>query len=164
MERARAGALSAESVRAPRCIALFYLAILKSAACCSILEQTSTQKTTSIPAARCCRIGAAACACAYVNSFIFVRGTTPLHASASCGHFEICRLLLEWKADVTAKDGSVDYGWGLGPTVGLRTPLHYSAQFGHFEICRLLLDSKADVAAKDDQYVGRLFSSRILQL
>jgi hypothetical protein len=153
-------AFPAQSGRAPRCIALFYLATLKPAACCSIREQTSTQKTRGIPAAHCCRIGAAGCACAYVNCFIFVRGTTPLHASASCGHFEICRLLLEWKADVTARDGSL---WlGLGFTVGLCTPLHCSAQFGHFEICRLLLDSKADVAAKNDQYVGRLFRSRIL--
>jgi ankyrin repeat protein len=41
---------------------------------------------------------------ARVNSFAFSRGATPLHLSSENGHLEICRLLLQSKADVMAAD------------------------------------------------------------
>jgi hypothetical protein len=39
---------------------------------------------------------------ARVNSFAFSSGATPLHRSGH--HLEICRLLLQFKADVNATD------------------------------------------------------------
>ncbi len=42
------------------------------------------------------------CAC---DSYIHFSDVTPLHLSASQGHFEICRLLLQFNADVQAKSG-----------------------------------------------------------
>jgi len=82
--------------------------------------------------------------------------------------FETCRLLLDSKADVAAKDSRFcRRSWFCCFAVTLsfcnpncllfysgQTPLHRSAQlsrFGHFETCRLLLDSKADINAEDEE-------------
>lgn len=57
-----------------------------------------------------------------------ISGDTPLHLSAQHGHLEICKLLVEYQADVNAKQN------GRGPwgTAGSRfdTPATYSSKFG----------------------------------
>jgi ankyrin repeat protein len=79
--------------------------------------------------------------------------------------FETCRLLLDSKADVAAKDSRFcRRSWFLLFAVTLsfcdpnclwfyrgQTPLHCSAQVINFETCRLLLDSKADINAEDEE-------------
>jgi hypothetical protein len=67
-------------------------------------------------------------------------GVTPLHRSAYGGHLDVCRLLLDAGARVSA----VDRGSG-----DLRTPLHKAAAQGHLSVVRLLLDRGADVDAAD---------------
>ena len=64
-------------------------------------------------------------------------GETCLMIAACNGHLDICRLLIDKGAQVTAKD---DYG---------RTPLHYAAMRGHVEIARLFCNHGADVEARD---------------
>ena len=39
-----------------------------------------------------------------LNPLLFLSGTTPLHASASQDNVQICRILVESKADVTRQD------------------------------------------------------------
>ena len=39
------------------------------------------------------------------DSYIHFSDVTPLHVSASQGHLEICRLLLQFNADLQAKSG-----------------------------------------------------------
>ena len=62
-------------------------------------------------------------------------GSTCLMIAACNGHLDICRILIDKGAEVTAKDSR---GW---------TPLHYAAVYGHIEIVRLLCDRGADVEA-----------------
>ena len=59
-------------------------------------------------------------------------GKSPLHESAQDGYVDVCRLLLESRAeaDKTNIEG--------------RTPMHMSADQGHDEVCRLLHQSRAD--------------------
>ncbi|MDD9865302.1 MAG: ankyrin repeat domain-containing protein, partial [Verrucomicrobiales bacterium] len=64
-------------------------------------------------------------------------GRTPLYRAAYNGHKEIVVLLLENKADSSARDAN---GW---------SPLHGSAYKGHVEIVAALIDAKAEVNAKD---------------
>ena len=66
-------------------------------------------------------------------------GWTPLHAAADFGHFEISRLLLQYKADNNAqnRDG--------------RTPLHLASERGHVNVAGLLLEHGADVNAYNNR-------------
>ena len=59
---------------------------------------------------------------------------TPLVFSACRGRLEICRLLLQYGADVNAE-----------------APLSYSAKRGDLEVCQLLLQNDADVNAKSSE-------------
>jgi ankyrin repeat protein len=61
--------------------------------------------------------------------------TTPLHTAATHGKFEAAKLLLEYKARLTAK---TEEGF---------TPLHSAAKQGHAHIVRLFLDQGADPKA-----------------
>jgi ankyrin repeat protein len=63
---------------------------------------------------------------------------TCLMIAANNGHLDICRLLIDKGAQVTAK---ISDGW---------TPLHYAASHGHVEIVRLFCDHEADVEARDN--------------
>ena len=65
-------------------------------------------------------------------------GWTCLMTAACNGHLDICRLLIDKGAEVTANDRSGD------------TPLHYAAILGHVEIVRLLCNHGADAEARDD--------------
>ena len=56
-----------------------------------------------------------------------------LRSAAFYGDLEIVRLLLEFKADVNARDDLVG-----------RTPLHMAARNGHLKAARPLLQHKAD--------------------
>jgi ankyrin repeat protein len=103
---------------------------------------------------------------------LFFSGKTPLYFSAVNGQFEICRILLDSKADVNTTDR--EYLPPFQPSssrficetkICLRklivffffrgnTPLHRSAEGGFLEITRLLVESKADVAAGESMCVS----------
>ncbi len=100
------------------------------------------------------------------NSHLLFSGKTALHLSY--GHMEVCKLLIEYQADVNAKD---DYQCDARPLHMLlqtkavlrfcfercnscllfsgKTALHMS--YGHMpmEVCKLLVECQADVNAKD---------------
>ena len=65
--------------------------------------------------------------------------STPLSAASNQGHEAVVRLLIEQRAEVSAKD---DYG---------NTPLHAAAIGGHGRVARLLLEAGAKVFEKDDE-------------
>ena len=100
-------------------------------------------------------------------------GTFPLHAAAFSGEFEVVQKLIEYEADIDARD---EEGWtplywassGLylkdgsilrlllergadvnAPTKGGSTPLHRASGNGAVEVVRLLLDHGADIEAVD---------------
>ena len=101
--------------------------------------------------------------------------TTPLHSAAYYGHLEVVQKLIEYDADVNAKDqdGETPFYYvsegippkdcsvhrlllELGADVNVRaedgsTPLHFALDTGaRLEVIRLLLESGADVKAKDN--------------
>ena len=55
-------------------------------------------------------------------------GSTPLHASASKGHFKICEVLLENAIEKNPVDRK---GW---------TPLYLAAQNGRKDVCQLIME------------------------
>ena len=61
-------------------------------------------------------------------------GLTPLHYAADAGDFDICRLLIEKKANVNATDD-----------IDGNTPLRYAADAGNFDVCNLLIEHDAEV-------------------
>ena len=63
-------------------------------------------------------------------------GITPLIASATSGHLEICRYLLEQGAD---KDKADDEDW---------TPLHWATSQDRLEVAMLLMSYGADLNAR----------------
>ncbi|EKM54832.1 uncharacterized protein PHACADRAFT_97049, partial [Phanerochaete carnosa HHB-10118-sp] len=65
------------------------------------------------------------------------KGRTPLFNTASNGHVEVARVLLENGADITVMD-----------TDGLRALDHAEAK-GHTEVVRLLLDRDAGIHAEN---------------
>ena len=88
---------------------------------------------------------------------------SPLHDAASEGLAHVCRVLLDAKADVNAKDGRRDSCIRLFENVLLilrlisrSVPLHWSACNGHVDACKVLLDAKADVNATDKKFDGLL--------
>ncbi len=101
---------------------------------------------------------------------VFSRNT-PLLNSAYGGHLDVCRLLLQYNADVEAKTIKcllpplyfpsllLICGTLSVPEVILlllfsqATPLTRSAEEGHLEVCRLLLQCNADVEAKNVKYL-----------
>ncbi|KAI9757027.1 MAG: hypothetical protein M1835_000685 [Candelina submexicana] len=62
-------------------------------------------------------------------------GVTPLHIAADMGLLEICKLLIDAKADPHAHNTL------------RRTPLHLAAKHGRAAVCKLLIDAGADVHA-----------------
>lgn len=58
---------------------------------------------------------------------------TSLHRAALNGYVEVCKALIDTKADVNAAD------------INGVTPLHWAAGSGHLAVVKLLLDNKADV-------------------
>ena len=69
---------------------------------------------------------------------MLVRGDL-LHATATHGHVDATRLLLESGADVTAKAANGG------------TPLHHAAFFGHLGVAKLLIEAGAELGAKNDR-------------
>ena len=65
-------------------------------------------------------------------------GRTALIWSSIFGHMEVCKLLVECKADVMARDNENT------------TALHLTSCKGHVEVCKFLVECKADVNATDD--------------
>jgi len=62
---------------------------------------------------------------------------TPLHFAAQYGHNEVCKILLEYKANVNAQ-GEQN-----------RTPLHEAAQRRHENVCKTLIKAGAKRHARD---------------
>ncbi|KAI9697405.1 MAG: hypothetical protein M1836_004683 [Candelina mexicana] len=60
-------------------------------------------------------------------------GVTPLHIAADMGLLDICKLLIDAKADPHAYN------------ILRRTPLHLAAKHGREAVCKLLIDAGADV-------------------
>ena len=86
-------------------------------------------------------------------------GWTSLHGAAFYGHVDISRLLLQYKADIHARDNEG------------RTPLHEAARFNMVDTARFLLENGADVNARDNSrrtplhvasYEGYLDIARLL--
>lgn len=74
---------------------------------------------------------------------IDVRGhcnETPLHAASDCGQEAAARLLLEFGADIEARN------WPYH-----QTPLHLAASDGNERVVKLLLDKGANIDAKDNE-------------
>ncbi len=65
-------------------------------------------------------------------------GCISLHLAACYGHVEVCRLLLQYKADNNPQ----------GNNGG--TPLHLASEAGHADVALLLLEHGADVNARDN--------------
>jgi ankyrin repeat protein len=105
---------------------------------------------------------------------------TPLHAAVYSGHLQMVQVLLEYKADISAKTSATGTGitplhymvygnYGLsradnlacvllkhGADVNARsndqsTPLHLAAQFGMVCLVHVLLDHGASVGAEDER-------------
>ena len=63
-----------------------------------------------------------------------INGGTPLHTAANCGHFQICKLIVD-NVDGNAKNPADINGY---------TPLHIAAHNGYLEICQLIVDNVND--------------------
>ena len=64
-------------------------------------------------------------------------GHTPLHNAAYQGHVEVCKLLIEHKANISI--ANIEMG---------SYPIHVGVEQGHVEVCKLLLAQNADVNSK----------------
>ena len=56
------------------------------------------------------------------------RGETPLHYAAENGHFEVCKLIIEWVDDKSPRNDN-----GI-------TPLQKAKSKGHLEIYRFIME------------------------
>ncbi len=65
-------------------------------------------------------------------------GSTPLIAAVINGHYDVAKVLIEYKADVNI------------PNNKGATALHYASFLGYSNIAKLLIDAGADVNAKDN--------------
>ena len=83
-----------------------------------------------------------------VNSQNFDNASTPLHLTSEEGHVDVARMLMEFGADLSARDMD---GW---------TPLHSASSMGHVNVVRILIESNADVSAQDmDGWTPLLWAS-----
>jgi ankyrin repeat protein len=109
-------------------------------------------------------------------------GFTPLHAAADFEQVEVSRLLLQYKADICARDriGRTPLHIAVeGPGRGIeqvnitrfllehgadvnapdnkrKTPLHRALEWGNLDVARLLVEYGANIVAEDDD--GRTVS------
>ncbi len=74
---------------------------------------------------------------------------TPLHYAATYGRDETIKALIEWGADINARD-----------ITGM-TPLHITGTLNRVSEARILLDAGADLEAKDDFGATPLHSAAI---
>ena len=84
-------------------------------------------------------------------------GRTALIWSSMFGHMEVCKFLVECKADVNATDDSG--GTPLICSCSRLGPLPRGGQ-GHFEVCKLLVECQADVMARTSDGAGVIEWSR----
>ena len=78
-------------------------------------------------------------------------GRTALIWSSMFGHMEVCKLLVECKADVNATDDSG--GTPLICSCSQLGPLPRGCK-GHLEVCKLLVECQADVMARTSDGAG----------
>ncbi|CAJ1359624.1 unnamed protein product [Effrenium voratum] len=71
-----------------------------------------------------------------INS-TFDQGFTPLFYAATSGAFEVCKWLLEERANVNASNDTK------------RTPLHWAARNGHAKVVEILLEARAEMNGPD---------------
>ena len=64
------------------------------------------------------------------------QGITPLHIAAALGRTKFCTRLLDYGADLQARD------------IHGQTPLDYATRFGQEKVCRLLQDAAQDALRK----------------
>jgi ankyrin repeat protein len=112
---------------------------------------------------------------------------TPLHSAAYYGDLEMVQKLIEYGADIDARDelgqtplyglsegihlkdpGVVQLLLHHGTDVNARakdgsTPLHRAASWGAIDVARMLLEHGADVEAKDDRNTTPLYCGRARQ-
>ena len=83
-----------------------------------------------------------------VNSHNFDNASTPLHLTSEEGHVDVARMLMEFGADLSARDMD---SW---------TPLHSASSMGHVNVVRILMESNADASAQDlDNWTPLLWAS-----
>jgi ankyrin repeat protein len=63
---------------------------------------------------------------------------TPLHSAVHFGHAEVSRLLLQYRADINARNSKG------------QSPLHYALEKGRVNVARLLLEHGANIYAEDN--------------
>jgi ankyrin repeat protein len=85
---------------------------------------------------------------------------------AQNGHVDVCRLLLEARAEVDARNSRcgtpspqmsfVQVHSLVSFCISQSSPLILSAIQGHLDICRLLIEARANIDAKDSECVTHL--------
>lgn len=83
-----------------------------------------------------------------VNARGKLRGETPLHVAARCGHIAVCELLLAYGADpeaTTSEKTPREDGWSERGA----TPLHWAVKRERVSVIRLLLADRAFVDSQD---------------
>ena len=106
-------------------------------------------------------------------------GWTPLHSAAFYGQVEVSRLLLQYKADIHARDNEgrtplneaarynrvdaarflLEHGADVNAQNNSRgTPLHVALDYGYLDVARLLVEHGANIDAVDDK--GKTASQR----
>ena len=79
----------------------------------------------------------------FIDDYDEKTGLNPLHIACNTSSLDICKILVEAKADVRCKSrGKIYAGW---------TPLHFAFRRNAKEICSYLLEAKANPTVRTDK-------------